>query len=80
MFSRVCLCSSAIGHAKLLVHKKDGLVFTNESAEQLAENMAWILQNPSELTAIGVAGRQLYEKHFLMDSFANNVANLVQDR
>ncbi len=79
MFSRVCLCSSAIGHAKLLAHKKDGLVFTNESAEELAENMVWLLQNPSELTTIGIAGRQLYEKYFLMGSFANNVANLIQD-
>lgn len=78
MFSNVCLCSSAIGHAQLLQHGKDALLFTTESAEELAEQMTWLLQNPAELAAIGVAGRQLYEKHFLMSSFTNNVEKLMQ--
>jgi glycosyltransferase involved in cell wall biosynthesis len=77
MFSKVCLCSSAIGHAELLKDGKDGLVFTNESAEELAEKMAWIIQNPAELAVMGTAGRELYEKYFLMSSFANNVGNLI---
>ncbi len=78
MFSNVCLCSSAIGHAQLLQHRKDALLFTTESAEELAEQMAWLLQNPSELAALGAAGRRLYEKHFLISSFANNVEKLIQ--
>jgi glycosyltransferase involved in cell wall biosynthesis len=77
MFSKLCLCSSVIGHAQLLEDQKDGLIFTNESVEDLSEKMAWILQNPSELTAIGMAGRELYEKYFLMGSFVNNVGNLI---
>lgn len=80
MFSKVCLCSSAIGHAQLLEDGKDGLIFTNESAEELSEKMAWIIQNPSELSAIGIAGRAVYEKYFLMSEFINNVRYLIQDR
>lgn len=79
MFSKVCLCSSSIGHAQLLENRKDGLIFTNESAEELSEKMAWLLQNSAELAAIGIAGRAVYEKYFLMSSFVNNVKNLMQD-
>lgn len=79
MFSNVCLCSSAIGHAQLLQHRKDALLFTTESAEELSEQMAWLLQNPAELAALGAAGRRLYEKYFLMSSFTNNVENLIQN-
>jgi glycosyltransferase involved in cell wall biosynthesis len=73
MFSKVCLCSSAIGHAQLLEDGKDGLIFTNESVEDLSEKMAWLLQNPSEISVLGTAGRKVYEKYFLMSSFANNL-------
>lgn len=79
MYSKACLCSSAIGHAQLIEHGKDGLIFTNESAEDLSEKMAWLLQNPTELAVLGIKGRALYEKHFLMSSFVNNVKNLMQD-
>lgn len=79
MYSKVCLCSSAIGQAQLLVDKKDSLIFTNESAEALSEKMAWILQNPNELAAVGIAGRAIYEKYFLMSSFVKNVGDLIQD-
>jgi glycosyltransferase involved in cell wall biosynthesis len=79
MFSKVCLCSSVIGHAQLLEDGKDGMIFTNESAEELAEKMAWLLQHPAELPVLGMAGRGLYEKHFLMSRFASNVENLIRD-
>jgi glycosyltransferase involved in cell wall biosynthesis len=80
MHSGVCLCSSAIGQAQLLADKKDGLIFTSDSADALAEKMAWILQNPNELAALGIAGRAVYEKYFLMSSFVKNVGDLIQDR
>jgi glycosyltransferase involved in cell wall biosynthesis len=56
---------------------KNGLIFTNESAEELAEKMTWLLQNPDKLSEMGMAGRQLYEKYFLESSFVNNLKNLI---
>ena len=79
MYSKVCLCSSAIGHAKLLEDGKNGLVFTNESATELSEKMAWLIQNPTKLAVLGTAGRAIYEKYFLMASFINHVGNLIKD-
>lgn len=79
MFSKVCLCSSAIGHAQLLEDGKDGLIFTNESAEELSKKMVWLLQNPADLAVLGTAGRAVYEKYFLMSSFVSNVGHLIQD-
>jgi len=79
MSSKACLCSSAIGQAELLADMKDGLIFTTESAEALSKKIAWALQNPNELAALGMAGRAVYEKYFLMESFAQNVGYLLQD-
>lgn len=79
MYSKLCLCSSAIGQARLLEDGKDGLIFANDSAEALSVKMAWILRNPNELTALGMAGRIIYEKYFLMSSFTTNVELLMEE-
>jgi glycosyltransferase involved in cell wall biosynthesis len=77
MFSKVCLCSSVIGHAQLLEDGKNGLIFTSESSEELAEKMTWLLENPDNALTIGMEGRKLYEKYFLMSGFINNLKNLL---
>jgi len=79
MYSKLCLCSSAIGQARLLEDGKDGLIFANDSAEALSEKIVWILENPNELAALGMAGRIIYEKYFLMSSFTANVELLMQE-
>ena len=73
MLSKVCLCSSAIGHAQLLQDGKDGLIFPGGSAGILSEKMEWILSNPHASSAIGLAGRKVYERYFRMDTFVRNV-------
>jgi glycosyltransferase involved in cell wall biosynthesis len=77
MFSKLCLCSSAIGHAQLLEDNQNALIFTNESAQELSEKIAWLLQNPAKLAVLGTEGRKLYEKYFLMSSFVNNLEKLM---
>jgi glycosyltransferase involved in cell wall biosynthesis len=78
MFAKVCLCSSSIGHVGLLKDGVNALIFKNESVQELVEKMTWILQNPNVLPVLGAAGRKVYESHFLMTSFANNVGNLIR--
>ena len=78
MYSKLCLCSSAIGHAQLLEDGKNALVFAKNSAEALSEKMVWVLENPKELTDLGMAGRMIYENYFLMSSFATKVEDLLQ--
>ena len=77
MFSSACICSSVIGHAGLLVDGEDALLFESESADALAAKMAWALRHPDELHAIGLAGRMVFERHFLMNSFVDNVRHLL---
>ena len=77
MFSTACLCASVIGHAGLLKDGEDGLLFASESADALAAQMAWAIQHPDELHAIGAAGRKVFEEHFLMSSFVGNVQHLL---
>ncbi len=78
MFSKLCICSSGIGHALLLEHMKDGLIFSNKSSKELADMIVWAIQNPSKLENIGLAGRLCYEQNFLMSDFVRNVNNLTQ--
>lgn len=77
MFSRTCLCASSIGHAGLLVDGEDALIFESESASALAAKISWAVQHADALDAIGAAGRSVFEKHFLMSSFAENVKQLL---
>lgn len=79
MFSKVCLCSSAIGHAQLLEDGKNGLVFANESVAQLAGKMTWLIENPGEFSALGAAGRAIFEKYFRMDGFIQNLSALLNE-
>lgn len=79
MFAKTCLCSSAIGQAELLEDGVNGLIFSSGSADALSEKMAWIMQNSTQAINIGLSGRKLYEKYFLMDSFTANVQSLMHD-
>ena len=80
MYSKICVCSSAIGHASLLENEKDGLIFSNESARELSEKMAWIIRNPDKSKSLGEAGRIKYEKYFHMTSFVDNVGKLLIEK
>ena len=77
MLSKLCICSSAIGHSTLIENEKDGLIFFNESSEELSGKIAWILQNPDQLSSLGESGRRIYEKYFHTTSFINNVRDLI---
>ena len=78
MFAKACLCSSSIGQVGLLEDGVNALIFKNESVQELVEKMIWILLNPNALPVIGTSGRKVYESHFLMTSFGNNVGNLIR--
>lgn len=80
MYSKICVCSSAIGHATLLENEKDGLIFSSESAEELSEKMIWIIQHPTQSKSLGEAARIKYEKYFHMTSFIDNVSNLLVEK
>lgn len=79
MFSKTCLCSSAIGHAQLLQDGFNGLVFESESVDALVDKITWILQNHDQLAVLGKAGRAKYEEYFKMGSFVYNVSSLMQN-
>jgi glycosyltransferase involved in cell wall biosynthesis len=78
MMAKACLCSSRIGHVGLLDDGVNALIFKNESVQELAEKMTLILRHPDVLPALGARGRKVYESHFLMTSFVNNVENLIR--
>lgn len=80
MFSKTCLCSSAVGHAELIKDGENGIIFENESSEDLADKISWLICNPAKSLEIGFAGRKVFDEKFLMSSFVANVNHLLQER
>lgn len=78
MFSKVCVCSSVIGHAALLQDQNNALIFESENALQLAEKLTWVIANPQAAAKIGKNGRHVYETNFLESQFVANVENLLK--
>ncbi len=80
MFSKVCLCSSVIGQSGMLTHGVNGLIFENESYEDLAQQMSWLIQNKEKHAVIGAAGRRIYERYFSMIHFIENTKKLISNQ
>ena len=78
MFGKACVCSSVIGHAPLLQHERDALIFESENASQLSEKLSWLISNPQAVALIGAHGRQVYEANFLKSQFVANVDYLLK--
>jgi GT2 family glycosyltransferase/2-polyprenyl-3-methyl-5-hydroxy-6-metoxy-1,4-benzoquinol methylase len=58
------ICSDKTGTSYLIKDRKNGFIFENENAEQIAEIITSIIKKPSILKEIGDNGRIIYETLF----------------
>lgn len=79
MLSKICLCSSAIGHAELLTNKINGIIFPSESSLKLSNEIIFLIKNANSMKIIGDNGRIVFEKQFAMNIFINNVKRLMHE-
>lgn len=68
-----CLMSDAIGTIKYISNGVDGIVFSNENVDQLAEKITWVVNNRDELKQIGKKARKVFEREFDMHAFETNL-------
>ncbi len=60
----LCVVSTEVGQTEYINNGKNGFVFENESAEELAEIMMMLIKNREEIYSIGQEGKEIYYKYF----------------
>lgn len=73
MHGKICIMSGATGQADMTEDGVNGLVCKAGDAQDLADKMAWVLQNQDKLDGIRRKGRETYEKYFSMESFGERL-------
>lgn len=69
MQSKIAICSENTGTAGVLTDGKDGFIYHNNSAEELAEKITYVLKHRGEMEMIRANARNTYEKSFSMEVF-----------
>lgn len=78
MNEKVCIVSDAIGTAGFMTDGVNGLIFRSENADSLAEKITWCIRHKDNLSQLGSQGRKLYEKHFTIPVFADNLKKILK--
>jgi len=61
------IANDAGGTKEIIDHGVNGYLVTDESAEEIAEMMEELIDNPEKRKSMGMAGRQLIEEQFAID-------------
>lgn len=77
MMSKVPICSENTGTAKVLREGYDGFIYGNNSPEELAQKILYVITHRDELDRIGKNARKTYENLFRMDRFEENVIDKI---
>lgn len=79
MNEKLIIVSDAAGNADYIEDRKNGLLFRCEDSRQLADLMEWVIDHKEEASEIGRAGKAIYENHFKLELFENNLINAIED-
>jgi glycosyltransferase involved in cell wall biosynthesis len=79
MFSKLCLCSDAVGTAKLISDGEDGLTFLSESVDSLTLKMRSIIVREKDYSKVAVEGRRIFDQYFSTSAFESKVLALHED-
>lgn len=79
MFGKPVIVSRAVGTYKLLENEGGGIVVATENADELAQAICRLFDNPDERRVMGRNARCIYEKNFTLDIFKKQVQQLLTD-
>lgn len=77
MQSKIAICSENTGTAGVLTDGKDGFIYHNDSEDELAEKITYVVQHKDEMQQIRVNARETYEQNFSMEIFEEKVRKQV---
>ena len=78
MNEKLVIVSDAAGNADYIEDGKNGLLFSCGDSLKLAQLMQWVIDHGEKAKEIGRAGKEIYEKHFTMKRFENNLLRVIQ--
>lgn len=78
MFSRTIISSDKTGIGEFVHNGEDGYIFLNENADELAECIKKVIDNPEKTIAMGEKARKLYEKYYTMNMFLNRYHEITE--
>lgn len=78
MHSVPCILSDVVGTAAYIQEEKDGLVFGSENISELADRIRWCVEHSDRLEQMGREARRIYERHFSMDAFEEELLKMVE--
>ncbi len=77
MHGKMCIVSDVIGTAKYITHMQDGLIFKSLNIEELSYYIEWSIKHRVELVDMGKNARVLFQQHFSMKVFEQNVLKYI---
>ena len=79
IFGKPAIVSEHTGTAGLITEGMDGFVYEDDDPEKLAERLAWAIDHPEKLAAMRQACRDLYERHYSKQAFADGLKQAVRE-
>jgi len=79
IMSKTVICSENTGSAKLLEQMNAGLIYRNNSPEELSKQIQFVLENRFNLSQMHEQARKIYECYFSQDAFNNSVEIILQN-
>ena len=80
MFEKTCIVSDAAGTVNYIEEYVNGLLFSKENSDELAEKMLWCIENKNRLEGIGIQARKTYEQNFSMKVFESNLERIIKEK
>lgn len=73
-----CISTKEGGIPDIIQDGRTGLLVGRRNSKDLAEKIAWMIDHPTERTAMGIAGCRLYRNKFTLLAFENMFANILK--
>jgi glycosyltransferase involved in cell wall biosynthesis len=77
--SRVVVTTDVPGCRDAVIPNKTGLIVPVKNPEKLADAFQWLIENPEKRLEMGVAGRKLAEKEFLIENVVQKHLDIYSD-
>ena len=78
VMSKLIICSENTGAANFLEQMNAGLIYHNNSPEELSKKIQFVLENRFNLSQMREQARKTYELYFSQDIFKDSVEKILQ--
>lgn len=77
MYGKVCIVSENTGIAAYVQDGINGFICKTGDVESLKDKLRWVLKNDNQLIEMGKRARKIYEEHFTMERFGEDLIRIL---